>query len=432
MKVSRASKTNYGPFSSQESTGAAAAIFKRYSGKRRLAVRLLEAVLRPLVWFSKPQDEVSLDEVRQILVFEPGSLGDMVMLMPFLRSLRLRFSGARLSLVCRTSGSKKGPDYAAIDQNSIETLLLDQGFVDELIPVVVPWLMHVSPWKRYNPFAWSWIGFARQLLRLRKRGFDLAFPGGRSDVRYNLVLWLVGARRRVGYGFAGGGFLLTDIVSPDMARPHQTELSLRLLEHLGVQTVRDGLLLNLSPDAEAFSAKFLRDRGIEDGDLVVGVHPGSRVATRQWGADRFEEVARRLTGDFGAKVIWFAEPRDSSNLPNGKNIIPAAFPLREFLAVLAHCEFLVCNESGPMHLAASVGVPAVAVFGSGFPEWFRPAGERHRIVIRRDVWCRPCADQCIWREPHCLRLIPVEQVMEAVAETLKGLRQMSISALADK
>ncbi len=428
MKVSRTSKTNCGLFSSQQSTAAAAAIFKRYSGKRRFAVRLLEAVLRPLVWFSKPQDSVNLDEVRQILVFEPGSLGDMVMLMPFLRSLRLRLPGARLSFVCRTSGTKKGQDYAAIDQNSIETLLLDQGFVDELIPLAVPWLMYASPWKKYSPFAWGWLGFARRLVQLRKQGFDLGFPGGRSDIRYNLALWLAGARRRVGYGYAGGGFLLTDVVSPDIARPHQTELSLRLLEHLGIRTVRDGWLFNLSPGDKTFSTKFLRDHGIEDGDLVVGVHPGSRVPTRQWGADRFEEVARRLTGDYGAKVIWFSEPQDSSNLPNGKNIIRGAFSLREFLAVLAHCEFLVCNESGPMHLAASVGVPAVAVFGSGFPEWFRPAGERNRIVIRRDIWCRPCADQCIWREPYCLRLIPVEQVMEAVTESVKGLRQVSSTA----
>ena len=94
---------------------AAAVIFKRYSGKRRLAAWLVETILKPLVPVSGSGEKENLDQVKRILVFEPGSLGDMVMLMPFLRSLRARFPDARLSLLCRVGGSKKGQDYAAID-----------------------------------------------------------------------------------------------------------------------------------------------------------------------------------------------------------------------------------------------------------------------------------------------------------------------------
>jgi len=407
---------------------AAAAIIKKYWGRRRLAVRLFEALLKPLAWLSRSEVETSLNEVGQILVFEPGSLGDMVMLMPFLKSLRARFPSARLSLLCRTSGSTKHQGYATINQASFETLLLDQGFVDELIPLTVPWLMNVSVWKKYNPFSLNWPRFAWRLRQLRGQNFDLAFPGGRSDVRYNLVLWLTGARRRVGYGYAGGGFLLTDVAVPDIERPHQTELSLQLLEHLDISAVRNSQLLNLSPSDEAFSAKFLREHGVEIDDLIVGVHPGSRVPTRQWGEGRFQEVARQIVERWGAKVIWFAEPKGTAAAYGSQSVISASLPLREFLAVLSRCQFLVCNESGPMHLAAGVGVPVVSVFGSGFPEWFKPLGEGHRIVIRRDMWCRPCADHCIFGEPYCLRLISVEQVMEAVTETVKGLRRMSSTA----
>ena len=395
-------------------------IFKKFWGRRRLAVRSLEVFLKPLAWLSQTAPKPGLDEVERILVFEPGSLGDMVMLMPFLKSLRMRFPKANLSLLCRTS-TKKGQSYASIDHASVKTLLLDQGLVDELIPVAVPWLVHVSPWKKYSPFSLNWPVFVWTLLRLRRRGFDLSFPSGRSDLRYNLVLWLTGAKRRVGYGFAGAGFLLTDVAVPDIARPHQTEVCLQLLEHLGIPVIRCGQLLKLSPGDEAFSASFLRDHGIEAGDLVVGIHAGSRTASRTWGRERFRQVAQRLTGEFGAKVIWFGDPMDYSGDLLGRNILPASLPLHEFLAVLARCAFVVCNDSGPMHMAAALGVPVIAIFGSTFPEWFQPPGDKHRVVIRRDMSCRPCGDHCILDEPYCLRLIPVEQVMEAVRTSLNTL-----------
>jgi ADP-heptose:LPS heptosyltransferase len=396
---------------------AAAAIFKKYWGNRRLAVRVLDFFLKPLAWLSRNEANPGLDGVERIMVFEPGSLGDMVMLMPFLKSLRMRFPKANLSLLCRTSGKKK-QSYASLDPASVKTLLLDQGLVDELIPVAVPWLAHVSPWKKYSPFSLNWPVFVWNLLRLRRREFDLSFPSGRSDIRYNLVLWLTGAKRRVGYGYAGAGFLLTDVAIPDMARPHQTEVCLQLLEHLGIPAIRTGKLLELCPNDKAYSANFLKEHAIEADDLVVGIHAGARTASRTWGQDRFLQVARRLAGEFGAKVIWFGDAFDSNGGALGRNIVPASLPLREFLAVLARCSFVVCNDSGPMHMAGALGVPVVAIFGSTFPEWFCPPGENHRVVVRRDMPCRPCGDRCLFDEPYCLRLIPVEQVMQAIRESL--------------
>ena len=410
----------------EQRESASAAIFKSYWGKRRLAVRMFETFLKPLAWFSKTDAKTNLDDVTRILVFEPGSLGDMVMLMPFLKSLRTRFPQANLSLLCRAGGTKNR-SYASLDPVSVKTLLLDQGLVDELIPVAVPWLVHVSPWKKYSPFSLNWPAFVWSLLRLRRRGFDLSFPSGRSDVRYNLVLWLTGAKRRVGYGFAGAGFLLTDIAVPDIARPHQTEVCLQLLEHLGIPAIRSGQFLKLSSDDEAYSANFLRDHEIEDGDLIVGIHAGARTASRTWGQDRFLQVARQLIQEFGAKVIWFGEPISPTGDALSRKIVPASFPLREFLAVLARCSLVVCNDSGPMHMSGALRVPVVAIFGSTFPEWFCPPGENHRVVVRRDMPCRPCGDRCLLDEPYCLRLIPVEQVMETIRKSLRNLYPNHVS-----
>src|SRR5213082_1373591 len=99
---------------------SAGAIYKRCSRRRRLALRLLEFVLRPLVWLSKADKGGDLSKVRQVLVFEPGSLGDMVMLMPFLRSLRAHYPEARITVLCREHGTKKKGSYDAINKDSVE------------------------------------------------------------------------------------------------------------------------------------------------------------------------------------------------------------------------------------------------------------------------------------------------------------------------
>lgn len=392
---------------------AAAAILMKYR-RRRLIIRLAETLLRPLAWLLRSGPAPEFDQVKSILVFDAANLGDIVTFAPLLRSLRARFPKARL---------------AFLGKSSTESFLREQGLADELIPIRVPWAEHMSRWRRYNPFSPLWLSFAWGLIRLRERHFDLAFASGRSDIRHNLALWLTGARQRVGYGYGGGGFLLTDVVLPDLGHPHVTDLTLQLLKHLNIPTIRDGPLLSVSAEDRDFADKMLTERGVGPNDLLVGIHSGARKQVRQWGDDRFRDVTRQIVERFGGKIIWFADPAQPLAVSTDSNIIPVSLPLRQFLAVLSRCRLLVCNDSGPMHMAGGLGVPVVAIFGPTQPEWFGPLGGQHRVVIHRDVWCRPCADRCLFEEPYCLRLIPVEQVMEAVTEVMESLPVASASTL---
>jgi heptosyltransferase-2 len=165
---------------------------------------------------------------------------------------------------------------------------------------------------------------------------------------------------------------------------------------------------------------------------MVAIHPGAGSAIREWGDDRFAEVARAVIDRFGAKVLWFVDPGKPRPVPPGLEVIPLSLPLGQLAAVLSRCRLLICNDSGPMHVAAALKVPVVAVFGPQRPEWFGPYGEGHRVVIRHDIWCRPCGDDCRWKEPHCLRLIPVEQVINAAKQTLNEMTPVCRSVEAGK
>src|SRR5260370_8779653 len=106
------------------------------------------------------------------------------------------------------------------------------------------------------------------------------------DVRDNLLLWLRGARRRIGYGLGGGGFLLTDRVAPDLTRPHRADIWLHLLDAAGKPPNRDLSGFRLTRSELASAEAFLRERGMAAGALLIGVHPGARTAARRWTYDR--------------------------------------------------------------------------------------------------------------------------------------------------
>jgi ADP-heptose:LPS heptosyltransferase len=392
----------------QQAEAAARASFLKMTPRKWRLVRAFEGVLQLLLPLlpSPRAFEAANVPPRNILVVEYWNLGDLAILVPFLKNLRWSYPEARISLLVNAG---------------LASFLEGQGMVDEFIPVRVPWAQHFSRWKKYNPFSGHWISFARTLLGVRKQQFNWAFSG-RMDVRDNFLLWLSGAARRIGYGLGGAGFLLTDRVAPDLSRPHRTDIWLHLLDDLGEPTNRDlgGFQLN---ETELVTARsFLRERGIPEDAFLIGVHPGARIAIRRWGDERFAEVAQHVLRESDAHILWFSDPGNPSVAPPLERCHPVSLEFRSFLAVLSRCRLLICNDSGPMHLANLLAVPVVAVFGSTNPVWFGPRGAQDRIVIRPEFWCRPCFDYCIFDEPYCLRTITPGQVIGSVREAIPELR----------
>ena len=393
--------------SKKEAEAAARGCLVKFSSGRRFVIRLAELLLFPVVRcvdFFRSRRGGPSSEIRKILVLEAGNLGDIVGILPFLNNLRISYPEAHI---------------AFLGNPSMFPLLENLRFVDELIPVRFPWSIHFSQWSRYNPLSAHWTQLARALREVRQREFDLALSG-RGDLRDNFILWLTGIRRRIGYGFLGGGFLLTETAKPDLTHLHRSDCWLRLLEHLGKVVSDRQPRLQLSREEELFAKEYLAKLRIGDGDLVIGIHPGARIRVRQWGTANFRAVGEKLAAQHPAKILWFQDPNEKTPNDLPPSFVPVALPLRQFMAVLARCNLLVCNDSGPMHIATGLGVPIVGVFGPTEPAWFGPLGEQNKIVINPAFWCRPCADRCIFDQPYCLRTISVEEVFQASSDLSAG------------
>jgi heptosyltransferase-2 len=390
-----------------DAESAARASFLKMSPRKRGLVRAAERGIRMVLpLLPQPKRHGGVGELpSNILVVEYWNLGDLAILVPFLRNLRRSYPQARISLLINAG---------------LATFLEGQGLVDEFIPVHVPWAQHHSRWKKYNPLSSGWISFARTLRTVRKRQFDWAISG-RMDLRDNFLLWLSGAARRIGYALGGGGFLLTDRIAPDLSRPHRADIWLHLLEALGKPANRDLYAFQLSEDELASAQLLLREKGIPSDAFLIGVHPGARIAVRRWGDERFAEVVRHLLAECDVHILWFSDPGNPSATPPLERCHAVSLDFRSFVAVLSRCRVLICNDSGPMHLANLLGVPVVAVFGPQKPEWFGPRGPRDRVVILPEFPCRPCFDYCIFDEPHCLRTIAPGEVVASVRQAIVEL-----------
>ncbi|MGA3323264.1 MAG: glycosyltransferase family 9 protein [Terriglobia bacterium] len=395
-------------FDAKHADAAALGVLVKMSVRKRLLIRVIEAILRPLVagveWVRRQPGNAG-GEVFKILVMEYWNLGDLVMLTPFLRSMRIQYPDASITLLT-------SPNAAP--------LMEQQGLVDQVLTVRVPWTQHYSRRRKYNPFSPGWLELLRMVRFLRAQRFDLAFTA-RADIRENFILWLARAARRVGYGFGGGGFLLTDTVIPDLQHPHFSNRWLRLLEYVGKPALVRQPNLRVTPEEEKSAQQYLGERGLHDTEFLIGIHPGARSAVRQWGEENFLTLAQRLQARFPINIVWFQDPNRTPAIADGNQLRPLSLPLRQFMAVLSRCRLLICNDSGPMHIATALGVPVVAVFGPTEPAWFGPLGQENRVVSQPGFWCRPCFDYCLFDQPYCLRTIGVEPVFEASVEALNSL-----------
>jgi ADP-heptose:LPS heptosyltransferase len=135
-------------------------------------------------------------------------------------------------------------------------------------------------------------------------------------------------------------------------------------------------------DAErAEAGRLLASYDVAPGDIILGVHPGGSHDAKRWSPELFAAAARDLSNRHGARVLVFVDPDGrGSDMQAGQDAIFVRTSVREMMALLTRCRLLLCNDSGPMHIAAALGIPVVAVFRTGSPSAYGPRGPRHAVV----------------------------------------------------
>lgn len=339
----------------------------------------------------------------RVLIRGVNWLGDAVMTLPALEALRRLWPHAALGVVAP----------------------------EGLAPL---WRMEPAV-EAVEPFGPSG-GFGRLLedcrlaSRLRKGRWEVAVVLPNS-FHSALVPALGGIPRRVGFATDGRGWLLTDPLAKteSLKAHHQVEHYMALIRSLGYEGPTPPVRLRVSEEKLRWAEEALSGLGDgQGGRPLVGIHPGATYGpAKRWFPERFAAVAESTARELEARILVLGGPGEApwadklaSALPGRVADWTGRTDVSELAALLARLDLLVCNDSGPMHLAAAVGTPVVAVFGSSEPSQTGPSGEGH-LLVREPVECSPCFERtCPLKQDRykCFELVSAARVSEAVAESL--------------
>jgi heptosyltransferase-2 len=248
------------------------------------------------------------------------------------------------------------------------------------------------------------------------------------------VAWLAGIPERRGTPSGVRGLLLNDrSVRPEAPGEHRVSSYMRLVdpEWEGGAPPAPRLPVReraLDQFRQLVAGRFERP--------AVGIFPSSNAPASRWPEGKFTALAGILGQEVGTVVV-FGGPNQqvpAARVAAGAGVRGIDLGGRTSLGVLAagfsECDLVITNDGGPMHLAAAVGASVIAIFGAGDPERAGPLNPRARVLRQSDLPCAPCGkSRCPRRgrgtflpEAHeeCLKLIPVEAVVEAAREQLKG------------
>jgi len=341
---------------------------------------------------------------KRILLVENWGIGDMVLATVALVAVKKRFPDSSISVLGKPHGK----------------ILLEN------CPCMNEYLTFTFPWTRlhgkYNLSNWSLTDIQQIIAELKKRDFDLVVSS-RKDVRENLLLYLTGSAYRVSYGSNGGGFFLSDEVSGgNTGGIHRVDDWKDVLDHLGVTSTGIMPQLWLSADEIRWAEGTMKALAIDTRKPVIGIHVGASNANKRWPLERFEELVKMITETSHNQVLIFSEPDGyGADFKAKRAKVIRDITLRQLLALISECDLFVANDGGPMHIAAALQVPTVAIFGPTNPDWFGPWGDNHQVVFNTACRFFPCSEYCRFDSPLCIEGVKVEDVFSVLKTRLDSI-----------
>jgi heptosyltransferase-1 len=349
--------------------------------------------------------------MRRILLIKLSSAGDIIHALPVLAGLRRRWPEAHIAWMVSTPFAE---------------LLDGHPDLDEVIRFDRRRFAHLG-----RQWSASW-AFARFCWRLRARRFDLVVDL-QGLFRSGFLSLVSGAPRRLGLSDARemAGAFYTRRVGRRTPNLHAVDRCYQMATALGFAEQGPRFLLHVPDACRAEVTELLRDSEVEGRPFAV-LAIGARWETKRWPAERFARLADALAERHGlASVLVGSE--DDRQLAEQVRQYSHSGPVNlagrtrwgQLMALLEQARMVVSNDSGPMHVAAALGRPLVAVLGPTHPgrtgPYCLPEG-----VVRRDLPCSPCYLRMLASCAHghaCMRDLPVESVLKAAGRALCGQGQ---------
>ncbi len=347
---------------------------------------------------------------QRILVLRLGAVGDVIRTLPAVKALKEQVPSSSITWV--------------VEEPS-QAFLESQPEIDSII---------LFPRKRWTKgikssrTVWKTVCEARGFITgLRKQKFDvvLDFHG---ILKSGLLSFLSGSPKRVGYdrnSTKEGNFLFSNVrVRLPKEKISRFDRNLALLRGVGLDVKDFKCSLRISPADREYVASFLKSSATPLKSPLIAIHPGTspKALFKRWPPDRYARLADRLVRELSATILftWGTEELEWVNsIRRGMEEPSLLGPKTESLTQLGElyrrCDLYIGGDTGPMHIASLMGIPAVVIYGPTDPIENEPFGSH--IKVRKEVGCNPCHNYSC-KELHCIKAVSTDEVFKATREIL--------------
>lgn len=343
--------------------------------------------------------------MKRILITRTDRMGDVVLSLPAIKAVKEAFPSAHITVMV---------------QPRMDDLLKGNPHIDEVI---------VYDKNKKHKGILRNIGFVSQL---RSKKFDAALIF-HTTKRINLLCFLAGIPRRIGYARGKADFLLTDRLenAKKAGEKHEAEYSLDILRYLGIAPEFSNPVIYVSAEDEKKAEDILKGLGIAPGEKFVILHPGASCVSKMWPLENFARTGDMLIENLKIKVMINLAPSQTGLGEKVKGMMknkPVFYceptTLGELAALFKRAGLVISNDSGPAHVASAVGIPVISIFGRNqkglSPVRWMPLGNK-AIAVHKDVGCTECPAHNCKKGFLCLKAITPEEILKEAKKLLEGI-----------
>lgn len=359
----------------------------------------------------KIENPINFEETKEIIIFDPAQIGDTIMIMPFLQSVRENFKNAKITLVCASHAK-----IILKDTNLIDNFIICNGAKSFLSITNI-----IKDFKNLKSV----------IKQINIKDYDIAIEP-RGDFRYIYFMHFMHSKRKISFNYSGGECFLTDVIDmpENYKTSHITDDKLFLLEKIGAENNKY-LVPNLyiTKELEDKKKNFIIEHHLEKYKLI-GIHPGAREKIRRY--EKFDELLKNIYSKNKNVAFIIFEGIDEEIEVNkvlqaanecGAIAIKLKDNLENYLKNISIIDTMICNDSSAGHIANAYKIPTTVIYGPVNPEGIRPYNNKTAILncVSIPLKCKPCygSNECPNGTYQCFNDINIDKLADEILKTIE-------------
>lgn len=356
---------------------------------------------------------IETHKIKRVLLIKLTSLGDVIHALPVAASLKKAFPFLKLHWVV---------------EDRCAPLLENHPLLDSVIVYPRKEIQSLITRRKWGQ-ALKLVKNLRRSLKDLNIDLSLDLQGLAKSGLMALMTW---APHRIGCsGLKEMSYLISRRI-PEGKGLHVVDSNLKAADFLGAKTEVPEFIMGIKEEEKAWAKEFLKDGGLSDESRLIGLQFGAVPPQKCWPLDKYRAFLEQVSELPQVRIILFGDKTDQERLiPHLSKIPPKVIntmgklSLRQLMSLIEQCQLFIGGDTGPLHLAAGLGLPVIALFGGTDPGWSRPYGSSHTVLYKKFP-CSPCLLTPNNKFPvcqgrcDCMAAISVDEVLDSVRTVLES------------